>query len=470
MEVLSLNSFGTITAGIQYLVDCSFQARMDPRIGRYFEVGKADSSAVSAWEGQLKNWGDRSLDRLSAEERKKESSRREMGAQTAKQAAQDAAAAGGELTVGPMISEGSPLSASRNMLMLAAPPSQVLDYVAMILDGAARGDEDLKTVMTQIRADKLAFGLRITDQYKPIFQAEMQRQLPIIQKFTIAKRTGATPPLTEPSPPVPPKPKGPTMGQNPAYSQEEKLEIQALLATGSYSNEVFKVMTVDLIFMLTSLQMGIMAGLKMYLHFGPIFEKITSSLKISVEEMQKLKGKEVGTDQIVVFNAIKEKPQEMILTLLGNGYLFVDMPTAKIPSKSKIGTYMLGVMLSSKLGTDVTKQYLDEALTATSKSDIQTMIANFVGGVAGMFQSDSLQLIIVHESMLIRTSAEIGTGVCFELSGTPMEVPSADFKSLGETAASAISASMATLYIIAFCIRGEEEPVKTGDDYGLDLM
>ena len=56
--------------------------------------------------------GAKSLDRLSAEERKAEVLRRESGALAAKDAVQKAISAGGELTIGPLVSADSNLSAS----------------------------------------------------------------------------------------------------------------------------------------------------------------------------------------------------------------------------------------------------------------------------------------------------------------------------------------------------------------------
>ena len=154
------------------------------------------------------------VERLSEDERKRESLRRQTGAEAAQKAAQDAVAAGGELTVGAMVSETSPLSASRNMLMLAASPSMVLDMISGILESASRGEEDLKASLLSIRAMNIGFGLRVTDQYKPIFEAEMQRQIPVIQKYSVAKKV-AVPPKPVPEPPKP------EQNRHPAYSEEE---------------------------------------------------------------------------------------------------------------------------------------------------------------------------------------------------------------------------------------------------------
>ena len=112
LGIMSINSFASVIGGIQYLIDISLGLRLDPQLGRFFEPSKSDPASVNAWEGKLSMRGAKSLDRLSAEERKAEVLRRESGALAAKDAVQKAISAGGELTIGPLVSADSNLSAS----------------------------------------------------------------------------------------------------------------------------------------------------------------------------------------------------------------------------------------------------------------------------------------------------------------------------------------------------------------------
>ena len=79
-------------------------SRLTPSMGRFFEASKSDPGQVSSWEGQLQQWGAKSLEKLNAEDRQTEVAKRQSGA--------IAVSAGGELTLGPIIPADSALSAS----------------------------------------------------------------------------------------------------------------------------------------------------------------------------------------------------------------------------------------------------------------------------------------------------------------------------------------------------------------------
>ena len=151
-------------------------------LSRHFEASKSDPASVAAWESKLGQWGLKSLEKYSQEERKTESARREAGALAAKDAIQRSVAAGGELTIGPMVDATSSLSASQNMLMIAQSPSILLESILGIMEAAAQGDSQLKTLLAVMKTEKVEYGLRMTSSYKLIFEEELERQLPEIQE------------------------------------------------------------------------------------------------------------------------------------------------------------------------------------------------------------------------------------------------------------------------------------------------
>lgn len=102
-----------------------------PQLGRHFAPEKSDQSAVVAWENHLSQWGQKSLDAMAPDARSIEISRREAGASAAKDAVAKSVAAGGELTITPIVDPSSRLPASMNMLVLGMPPSVFLDRKQM---------------------------------------------------------------------------------------------------------------------------------------------------------------------------------------------------------------------------------------------------------------------------------------------------------------------------------------------------
>lgn len=119
-------------------LDCfGINNRLDPQIGRFFEESKSDASAVNDWNSKLSKWGEKSLEKLGPEERTLELARREAGAAAAREATRTSVSNGGEITIGPVVSDNSPLSASRNMLMLALSPSDLLDRILLIMEATS---------------------------------------------------------------------------------------------------------------------------------------------------------------------------------------------------------------------------------------------------------------------------------------------------------------------------------------------
>lgn len=102
-----------------------------PQLGRHFAPAKSDQSAVVAWENRLSQWGQKSLDATAPDARPIEISRREAGASAAKDAVAKSVAAGGELTITPIVDPSSRLPVSMNMLVLGMPPSVFLDRKQM---------------------------------------------------------------------------------------------------------------------------------------------------------------------------------------------------------------------------------------------------------------------------------------------------------------------------------------------------
>lgn len=141
----------------------------------------------------------------------------------------------------------------------------------------------------------------------------------------------------------------------------------------------------------------------------------------------------------------------------GNGYLFVDMQTVKNPSKVKLGMFMASTILTHRFGSEVKHSQIEEALLPTRKDEFQTRVTTFVGGMSTMIQTESSQLIIFRKEALVRNSTELGAGVCFELIQAPIEVPSVDFKNIGDVATGAITLSLSVIYIAAYLFRGTEE-------------
>ena len=64
---------------MQFLLDRSTGGALNEKVAKHFAQDKGDPTKNSAWERQLKNWGDQSLSALSGEERRKEEQRRAAG-------------------------------------------------------------------------------------------------------------------------------------------------------------------------------------------------------------------------------------------------------------------------------------------------------------------------------------------------------------------------------------------------------
>ena len=154
------------------LVDSSVGVQLDPQIGRHFVAEKSDQRAVAAWENRLSQWGQKKLDRLTPEEKAIEIARREAGASAAREATNKTVAAGGELTIGPIVEPGSPSSAFLNMLVLGLAPSTFLDIILSILEAASAGEHRFKDEVTMIRSMNMDFGLTMTANFKMIFEEE----------------------------------------------------------------------------------------------------------------------------------------------------------------------------------------------------------------------------------------------------------------------------------------------------------
>ena len=194
--------------------------------------------------------------------------------------------------------------------------------------------------------------------------------------------------------------------------------------------------------------------------FASYYQKMSQGMKITMQMIKDGSGKPVpeGKDQIMA--ALKQNAGEAVSILLSHGFLMLDVQTLKNLMKTNYGVFMLGALLSLHLKQDIKKSTIEEALNSASKTELQQNIATFVGKMAGIVQTDNIQLLLVHSQALVRNSTKVGTGPCFEISGATIELASSDVKALGEFATSGIAISMISLYVEAYCLIGivvEEE-------------
>lgn len=248
LESLSPNSFLTVTAGIQFLLDRSTGGALNEKVAKHFAQDKGDPTKNSAWERQLKNWGDQSLSALSGEERRKEEQRRAAGEKAARDATMNAVNCGGEFTIMPLVSPKSELAVSENGLIIGVSPSELLNIIASLMSSAAASAEKLKNTMSKLRASSISYGIRVTSAYQEVFQSELSRQLPLAQKHLEDPRSASLPTnlsFARPPPPIPePQPKEiqpkmppapPPMGpqtEAESYSDQELLLMKEFLKGG----------------------------------------------------------------------------------------------------------------------------------------------------------------------------------------------------------------------------------------------
>lgn len=294
LESLSNNSFATVTAGIQFLLDRSFDRPLSEKVARHFAEDKGDSAKNSEWERQLKNWGNQSLSALSGEERRKEEHRRSVGEKAARDATTKAVNSGGEFTIMPMVGPKSDLAVSENGLIIGVSPAEMLDIVASLMTSAAASPEDLKSTMSRLRASSIAYGVRATSAYQPILQEEISRQLPLAQKYMGSTPMSSTPagrpaggmPET-PKPPPPPAAARETALKE-AYSDEEMALINEFVAKDEpWVDEHFNILEQDILINVLEVATDMNTALMAYVTFPQIFKVLAPNVSITMAELDK---------------------------------------------------------------------------------------------------------------------------------------------------------------------------------------
>ena len=473
LESLSVNSFSTITAGIQFLLDKSFNQPLDYRLGRFYPAAKSDAAKVAEWEKSLKDWGDRSLQKLEGQTRKTEEQRRSVGAEVARKAATLASTSGGEMTFEALVDPDGPLSLSQNAVILQIAPSELLTIIANVLNAASTSDQSMQAALASLKTLKVGFGIRATAAYKPLIQEEFAKQLPLVESYQAMAASGTSqktggPPKPGPTPPPPPEPPvNPNVERtvHGIYSKEEQDQIVGILkAKEDLSKVKLEILEKDPVMTIMMETLGVERSLMLYVEMPDAFKRVSQMMKVEPAYLMSLKETVLPVDANLM-NNLKEDPNRLY-ALMMQGWLFIDMAMIKNPfqSKQKLAGYLMAAIYQRMKMVEVDMEIMSKALAAPTKSQEQSSMVEFITNMSALIQSDSNQTIVMKMEDLARTQAIVGTGICFQLGTPPKELSTIELRALGQEANITIGVSIMILFLCACLKPATEEPVETGEE------